>query len=274
MVQMCQLISLVRPMAYEDLYWSIVQPIHRMFFRLTVNKQSQIINMWRRMVLHWLRYDWRILGPGTSSQEQLSSAGPSFFSPMPTGVDYYRSLREVISYVDRLCGLALIASGDHPLLMNTILDFVDVMARLHSVHGLPFTVRPSRNIVYRCFLAPHGVGISRICDVIAQYKVEMSRLKRSQQSGASMEGLSFPSGVEEISMINNYIMDISYCLWHEWAFSEKVDRTKTFLFDAPIANVAKFGTSSQRRSFMSLALASSLSGLSSLFLQSLPNASI
>jgi hypothetical protein len=274
-----RIICLLRPSAYEDLYAEVLQPLQRSFFSLCLESKCLVLQSITAMVRHWVAHDWSILAgvskraaalaatagarsSSYASDEDMSHVGPCLFSIMATGVDYMRSLYEVVHYSDKLHTLALIFECDHPMIMSAALDFSELLSCFHRVHKFPFVVRPSTTIVYHSFLASSPHAVSRICSLIPQYKAEFGSLKKNVQSS---NVLSFPQGLEELEVFNRFIRDFSYCLWKPIAFSSQIKASDTLLFNLPRSNIEAYHAGKLLSNSLSIAHMPSLRGMCSQF---------
>lgn len=198
----------------------------------------------------------------------LGSAGPSIFGSLKTGVDYLRSLYELVKFLDRLVSVCLVHDGDHPLAMQAALDLATKVSQFQTVHKLPFVFRPSLTIVYHALLAFDGYACSRICASVAKYRAEFDLLLKSKKQ-QQQPRLSFPVGLEEMDVYNRFIRDFSYCLWRRNAFGSGAasKSESTFIFAMPHSVVEKMGSPEELQPSLSLVELPSLKAVARQFLQ-------
>eukprot|EP00762_Andalucia_godoyi_P003338 ANDGO_06620.mRNA.1 Inner centromere protein mis6 len=273
--QICGLIALLKPAPYEDVYPEVLVPLHRKLFDLSSLSKAKVLNALYRMLRYWLTFDWSLLqrvsvkaaaataaAAAADDSIDMSQAGPSLFSKLPSDVDYLRALYEFVHYCDRIHTLCAISDCDHPLVLSACLDFSEMLSKFHTKFNLPFVVRPSTTIVYHSFLSSNPYCVDRVCGLIAQYKHEFAALKKNATYPSN---LSFPQGLEELENFNRFIRDFSYCLWKPIAFSSNIKNEETMLFNVPKGNLEQFSGIKDLNGCLSVALLPSLRGLCVMF---------
>lgn len=228
------LLRWIPPLPWEDLYGNILLPLGKLFSSASADLKTSMIICFTRMLRGWLRFSWGTYHKhmATRSRRPLD-LGFTFTSIEGREVDYHRTMYEFVRYVDQLGSLALLAETSSPNssfadpvgVQQAILDFFDLVSRLHSRYGLPFVVTPSPAIVYRCLLSSNAAALSRICGILARYKAEFDKLKSvmvpntdgTSSDPASMP-LAFPNGAEKIVVLNCYIWMFCGALWRSRLF--------------------------------------------------------
>ena len=271
-----RLLRWLPPLPWEDLFALALRPIGKLFFVLPARSKALLLDTYAQLLRQWLQIDWAAYhiqgftrqhapvspvkqqqGGMSSPQQQRSAVPPSpqlrpldlgftFNAVESTQVDFYRTLYELVRYVDQLAALALhsetaspaAASADHVAIQHAILNFFDIVSRLHSRYKVPFVVTPSPAVVYRCLLAGNAAALSRICGILARYKAEFDKLKTMMApptaaaasaalAAAAAVGapppamtppLSFQNGAEKINVLNCYIWSFCGALWRQRLF--------------------------------------------------------
>lgn len=146
------------------------------------------------------------------------------FDPLKTVYDF-------IQFVDRICVVGLQVEEDHTLLQHWVLIFFELVSTAHQQFSLPFVQIPSSGIIYRILFSDNSMAVSRLCQIIVNYKKEFESLK-TWQGESQVTPLAFPDGFQSIQRLNQYILDICDSLWRNKAF---IDRDKSFCFSMPSA---------------------------------------
>ncbi|KAJ7376982.1 hypothetical protein OS493_031254 [Desmophyllum pertusum] len=141
--------------------------------------------------------------------------------------DPLKTIYEFIQFVDRICVVALQVEEDHALLQHWVLNYFELVSTSHQQFTLPFVLIPSSGIIYRMLFSNNSMAVSRLCQIIVNYKKEFESLKKSQGESQST---GFPDGFQSIQRFNQYILDICDSLWRNKAF---IDRDKSFCFSMP-----------------------------------------
>jgi hypothetical protein len=235
--EIMRLVRWLPPLPWEDLYRSILRPLGKTFFTLPCESKSAVLECFTHMLRSWLRTDWNAYHRFFSGQSRRRHFDLGFtLNPVEAShVDFNRTLYEFVRYVDQLASLSLLAettSPNSPItdpigVQQAILDFFDLVSRLHSRFALPFVVTPSPAIVYRCLLSSNAAALSRICGILARYKAEFDKLKTVMSPAAdgtltstdsSAVPLAFPNGAEKIVVLNCYIWMFCGALWRSRLF--------------------------------------------------------
>jgi len=145
--------------------------------------------------------------------------------------DPQKTLYDFIQFVDKICVLGLQIEKDHALLQHWVLNFFELVSIAHRQFSLPFVEIPSSGIIYRMLFSDNSMAVSRLCQIIVNYKREFESLKTSQGE-SQVNCLTFPDGFQSIQRLNQYILDICDSLWRNKAF---IDRDKSFCFSMPSA---------------------------------------
>lgn len=233
-----RLLRWLPPLPWEDLYSNLLRPLGKLIFSLVPSAQSAILDCFSELLRHWLQVNWFEYHKSlAASKPTIVDLGFTLNQAEAVQVDYYRTLFEFIRYVDHLASLALLSEcpksnagfSDNVSIQHSILNFFDLVSRLHSRYALPFVVTPSPAIVYRCLLSSNAASLSRICGILARYKAEFDKLKTIMATGpgvvsvttpadASALPLSFPNGAEKILVLNCYIWMFCGALWRQRLF--------------------------------------------------------
>lgn len=99
------------------------------------------------------------------------------FNDLEPNVDYMKTIAETIKFLDGVGVLALQLDRDHVLMQNAVLNFFEVICRLHSKFRIPFSTPPSSYCVYRMLLSASCMPLSRMCAVLTKYKSEFDNLR-------------------------------------------------------------------------------------------------
>eukprot|EP01122_Echinamoeba_exundans_P007387 TRINITY_DN2263_c0_g2_i2.p1 TRINITY_DN2263_c0_g2~~TRINITY_DN2263_c0_g2_i2.p1 ORF type:complete len:846 (-),score=118.11 TRINITY_DN2263_c0_g2_i2:1033-3570(-) len=235
--EIMRLVRWLPPLPWEDLYRSILRPLGKVFFTLPSDFKATVLECFTHMLRSWLRTDWNGYHRFFAGQSRRKKFDLGFtLNPVESmSVDFNRTLYEFIRYVDQLASLSLLSETTSPNssitdpvgVQQAILDFFDLVSRLHSRFALPFVVTPSPAIVYRCLLSSNAAALSRICGILARYKAEFDKLKTVMSPAAdstmvssdtSSVPLAFPNGAEKIVVLNCYIWMFCGALWRSRLF--------------------------------------------------------
>eukprot|EP00742_Colponemidia_sp_Colp-10_P012414 GILJ01013943.1.p1 GENE.GILJ01013943.1~~GILJ01013943.1.p1 ORF type:complete len:748 (+),score=102.95 GILJ01013943.1:172-2244(+) len=225
-----ELVSRMRPRPYEQLYESILKPIHRLYIVSSAWVKAQIITSHTNLLRRWCRLDWQTY---FSSDLEKSKWAHFIFGQIPDEVDHLRTIFELIQYLDQLCVIGLAAESDHVLIQDAALSLFELVSELGPVYSVPFVIAPSPSLVYRMFLSSSAMAVTRICGVLVGYKTAFEHLKQTDQTSIQ---LSFRSGIDKISSFNSFIWDFCNTLWRNVCIPKESavpgkTQPKTFLFD-------------------------------------------
>lgn len=113
----------------------------------------------------------------TSNEFYLFRIDHFVFNDLEPNVDYMKTIAETIKFLDGVGVLALQLDRDHVLMQNAVLNFFEVICRLHSKFRIPFSTPPSSYCVYRMLLSASCMPLSRMCAVLTKYKSEFDNLR-------------------------------------------------------------------------------------------------
>jgi hypothetical protein len=81
---------------------------------------------------------------------------------------------------------------------------------------------PHHSVILLPFLSSSLLSLSRICGVLAHYKTEFISLQQTIQqyfhTSFTVPSLSFPNGLERVSMLNQYVWTLCQALWCQRLF--------------------------------------------------------
>eukprot|EP00898_Chlorokybus_atmophyticus_P001646 jgi/Chlat1/2482/Chrsp175S00137 len=219
-----QLYRQLRPCAWEDLYQDVLLPLQKLCLDGSAELQAAVIDALTEMLRSWLRYDWKQVAvvslPGGAAA--LEATAPfevwlhhhHIFGAIPGGVNYYTLLQEVIHYVDSLGSHALGSTNAELVVLDSMLNFYEVVSVIASKHSVPFTRIPSETLVYRSLLYPLPLHVSRMAGILAQYKTEFAHLKGTKDPVLENK-YGFSNGLEHIVGFNGFVLDFCNALWRQ-----------------------------------------------------------
>jgi len=218
--QIFKLVSLIRPKCFEDFYGYYLKPLQKIFFSSSLEWKVKFLNSLTSLLQNWASVDWEkhFVSTTLSSKDPNHNIHKEFIFEKPsTKVDHFKTIYELVKLVDMNCILALEVEGDHILMQHATLSFFEAVVDLNLKHELPFVTIPSPSIVFRCLLSDTAMATSRICGLIAKYKLAFDFLKKtSNAEWITFEGYretSFSNGLDNIQTFNHYIFDICNLLW-------------------------------------------------------------
>ena len=209
--QIFALLSMMRPLRFDEFCTFCLKPLQRLFFSSSVSWKVRLISSFSALLRNWASVDWKRFYSSDSFREFV-------FEKPSTEANHYRTIRDFIQVVDSICVVALQAENDHTLLQHAVLSFFEVVVDLHLLYDTPFVVLPSTPIVYRCCVSDTGVATSRLGGVITKYKAAFSKLKKVAGTNVIVDlpghsSTSFSNGLENIETFNHYIYDVTSLIW-------------------------------------------------------------
>ncbi|XP_020602690.1 centromere protein I-like [Orbicella faveolata] len=211
----------------------VLEPLRKLFFSSPVYVKCQVMYCLTELLRNFLAVELprqQELLQEERSQRALDLGSVSLF--VEDEVDPFDPLKTIydfIQFVDRICVVALQVEEDHALLQHWVLNFFELVSTSYQQFSLPFVLIPSSGIIYRMLFSCNSMAVSRLCQIIVNYKKEFESLKASQAESQSAP-LGFPDGFQSIQRFNQYILDICDSLWRNKAF---IDRDKSFCFSMP-----------------------------------------
>jgi hypothetical protein len=144
-----------------------------------------------------------------------------------------KTIAETIKFLDGVGVLALQLDRDHVLMQNAVLNFFEVICRLHSKFRIPFSTPPSSYCVYRMLLSASCMPLSRMCAVLTKYKSEFDNL-RLGISNKLVPELSFKQGLDKVAALNGYIWSFCYAIWRDKVFAGQAPAVSESEFKNPL----------------------------------------
>jgi hypothetical protein len=220
-----QLLPFCRPRSYEQFYTDYILPLLRLFVCHRSNMKARIIRTLAQVVHRWSSLDWSAVYnlPEWRRKAQLvpGQAPPTptvqtrahlLFAGIVPGVNYFRVIQELVSFVEQLSGAALLTQHQHPVVEDAVLSFYETIVRLHRQHNVPFVSSPSVVNLTRLCLSTNPCSVSRACGVCASLRAEFDAFRRS---GASSDPLVPRNGIDGINQFNSLIKDLCNTLWRD-----------------------------------------------------------
>ncbi|KAJ1983975.1 hypothetical protein H4R34_000935 [Dimargaris verticillata] len=218
-----ELLSHLRPCAYESLYNGVLKPLGRLFYGANAQWQCQLLATYTRMLLSW----FQILSPAWPNP--LRNTGlVEAKSPL---VNYGWALREFMVYTDRLCGVALQISN------------------APTTFQVPCLVIPSYTTLHQLFFSGVGATVSRLMGVIANYRLALDTVDLTHGSTPQNTRPTYVRNisVQDVARFNTLLLDTCHCLWTNNAF--KPPGTQSTAFDLPSEFIAHIQTIPSTKGF-------------------------
>ena len=223
------LVSYLRPLPWEALKAGVLDPLMGLFHANGVAFQVRVLHVLKTLASRWLCLDWEgwaeAVGDALRTADRTGVADPPETLPMDGWVfgqlnvdtNYWRSMYNLIAFVDKASSLALLTGNSHAALQDAVLAFFETYVSALQDLKLPFLWVPSPGIVYPCLLSPSPLPISRIAGVLNVVKSEFKRLRADREKNARI--LQFDAPVtDRTSLINAYILDITNTFYRLRAF--------------------------------------------------------
>ena len=225
------LVSTLQIKPFQKLNDLVLEPIRKLFFCSSVEFKCQVLTCFTEM-LSTLARSTLTTSLKEDKLSESTTASPLSANDFPKFDSEIREtclvMKDLIGFVNRICTVALQMESDHILLQHCVLCFFEQASLLHKRHpAVHFVHIPSPAIVYRCLFASNGMAVSRVCNVIVNYREAFQSLKSAQLSGAEGNVLD---GFENLDRFNRYILDISDTIWRNKAFE---DRSKSLCYSIP-----------------------------------------
>jgi len=211
----------------------VLEPLRKLFFSSQVYVKCQVMYCLTEMLRNFLAVELprqqELLQEERSQRARDLGSVSLFVEDDADPFDPLKTIYDFIHFVDRICVVALQVEEDHALLQHWVLNFFELVSTSNQQFSLPFVLIPSSGIIYRMLFSCNSMAVSRLCQIIVNYKKEFESLKTSQAKSQSAP-LGFPDGFQSIQRFNQYILDICDSLWRNKAF---IDRNKSFCFSMP-----------------------------------------
>lgn len=213
----------------------ILVHLRKLFFSSSVYVKCQVMYCFTGLLRNFLTIELprqqELIQEERSSNKWHQEDVSMFVKDEMASFDPQKTLYDFIQFVDKICVLGLQIEKDHALLQHWVLNFFELVSIAHRQFSLPFVEIPSSGIIYRMLFSDNSMAVSRLCQIIVNYKREFESLKTSQGE-SQVNCLTFPDGFQSIQRLNQYILDICDSLWRNKAF---IDRDKSFCFSMPSA---------------------------------------
>ncbi|XP_028413314.1 centromere protein I-like [Dendronephthya gigantea] len=220
----------IRP--FEKLNDLILEPIRKLFFCSSLEFKCQVINCFTEMLLNLARSTLSNSNEEEDKESQSTSATPFSVNDLSTSERGTRKIclvmKELVGFVNKICTVAFQVDSDNILLQHCALCFFEKVSALHCHYpAIKFVHIPLGAIVYRLLFASNPMAVSRLCNIIVNYKEAFESLKKAQEDSADGDVLD---GFESLKRFNQYILDISDTIWRNKAFE---DRAKSLCYSIP-----------------------------------------
>lgn len=207
----------------------ILEHLRKLFFSSSVYTKCQIMYCFTSLLRNFLAVE--LPRQQELFQEERSNIAcvSMFVEDEVAPFDPLKTVYDFIQFVDKICVVGLQVEEDHALLQHWVLNFFELVSTAHRQFSLPFVEIPSSGIIYRMLFSDNSMAVSRLCQIVVNYKREFESLKTSQ-GDSQAPCLAFPDGFQSIQRLNQYILDICDSLWRNKAF---IDKEKSFCFSMP-----------------------------------------
>ncbi|CDS12186.1 hypothetical protein LRAMOSA04381 [Lichtheimia ramosa] len=204
-----ELLTYVRPLAFEDLEYNYLKPLYQLFCVSDVMWKSRLLLCYTSMIKNWALIDWRSHGQRRMDPDLDTDVDNMvwLFRGLDFDVEYFSTIHHLIQHVDRISALGLVMESDHPLLQHACLSFFELVSSMSLAHDIPEIIIPAAPVVYRSFFSNTGMALSRICGIISQYKMAFE--ENDKQTGDWVARHT----AEYLDNFNSYVMDICSSLW-------------------------------------------------------------
>ncbi|XP_058962913.2 centromere protein I [Pocillopora verrucosa] len=228
-----QLVTHLSMWPFQRLNDLVLEPLRKLFFSSPIYVKCQVIYCFTELLRNFLAVELprqQELLQEERSQRARDLANVSLFvEDEVEAFDPLKTIYDFIQFVDRVCVVGLQVEKDHALLQHWVLNFFELVSTSHQQFSLPFVLIPSSGIIYRMLFSSNSMALSRLCQIIVNFKKEFESLKITQGE-SQVSPLGFPDGFQSIQRFNQYILDICDSLWRNKAF---IDRDKSFCFSMP-----------------------------------------
>ncbi|KAI0446650.1 Mis6-domain-containing protein [Xylaria telfairii] len=225
--------------AFQDLLANLFELLERKILDGTPHSQVQILDFFtsllRRWIVHWASSDNKL------TQASESAAG-------------------LVVHVNSLC-LTLIQTSPCISTHGKVLDFYYQTSSLasdaHLLAHSQATAVPPATLIYNMFFATSPLTVSRVCAVVAKYKVEFQ---------VAIDVASIDYIPRHIPEFNGFLMDICNCLWRQRALSDEDSNAKgCMIARSLVKDLSSYVTSLSMGGFLASLFSLSYSPVFSLF---------
>lgn len=228
-----QLITHLSLWPFQRLNDLVLEPLRKLFFSSSVYVKCQVMYCFTELLRNILAVELprqqELLQEERSQRPRGLASVSLFVEDEVEAFDPLKTIYDFIQFVDRVCVVGLQVERDHALLQHWVLNFFELVSTSHQQFSLPFVLIPSSGIIYRMLFSSNSMAVSRLCQIIVNFKKEFESLKITQGESQACP-LGFPDGFQSIQRFNQYILDICDSLWRNKAF---IDRDKSFCFSMP-----------------------------------------
>lgn len=197
-----ELISYIRPMAWEELYPGFVKPLYLLFTTASSTWKAALIQCYRSLIRHWA------LRGATATRQHGNT-----FEPANEDIDLALVIQELIVHVDFLACCSLKVHCDNIRIEHATLSFFETCARLSSQYDISCIVIPSAPVIFRFCFTPSSMPLSRISGIVSWYKEEFEEFERSYDQEDDHDGLLGVNRRQYITYFNSHVMDMCNCIW-------------------------------------------------------------
>ncbi|KAI9558051.1 hypothetical protein GHT06_014804 [Daphnia sinensis] len=227
-----QLLSALPVLPYSDLYENFLRLLENMFCWSPTSFKLQLINSCRKLIHNLLVAKF---GPPDRLQVLFHSSNTTSTSEEKTElVEGIYIISEVIRFTVRLYNTALTSTTDIAVLLSS-LDFhlwlVDVESQFH----LPFRTLCQPITVYAALFSPVPAAVSLLCMLFCKFKEKGLSYLMTMSTIPELKDFHKAS-LDDASMLNRYIVDMSNCLIYQKAL---VSDTASLLSRLPRRNLRK-----------------------------------
>ncbi|CAB4012039.1 centromere I-like [Paramuricea clavata] len=182
------LVSQLQIKPFQKLNDLVLEPIRKLFFCSSVEFKCQVLSCLTEMLLTLAR-STLVTAMEEDKPSQSTSATPLSVNDLPMSNNETREtclvIKGLIGFVNRICTVASQMESDHILLQHCILCFFEQVSILHKNYPSVWLFYiPSSAIIYRLLFASNPMAVSRLCNLIVNYKETFESLKRAQLSSA------------------------------------------------------------------------------------------
>lgn len=227
-----QLVSALPILPYSDLYENFLRVLEDMFRWSPTSFKLEMIDSCRKLIHNLLVEKF---GPSDRLQELFHSSNttstPKEKSELVEGIYI---ISEVIRFTVRLYNTALTSSTDIAVLLSS-LNFHLWLVEVESQFHLPFRTLCQPITVYAALFSQVPAAISLLCMLFCKFKENALRYLMTMSTIPELKDFHKAS-LDDASMLNRYIIDVSNCLIYQKAFVPAPD---SLLSRLPRRNVRK-----------------------------------
>ncbi|KAH9512668.1 hypothetical protein Btru_037803 [Bulinus truncatus] len=250
------LITCVKPASYTELQYSILEPLHKLFFSSDVYFKSMCITALTKLLYnltinhqgdtcsrdeqapHLVESDRSVRG---ESSERGSHPGVSGIAAgTPDGLQ--NVVFHLISFLDTVTVVAMMMDDDHYLLQMSTLDFLDLVSKLFQKFHISLVCLPVR-VIHRLLLSDCPATVARLCEVINLFREAFTAVRNSKRGAITCDTtISNPAvfnttagpKVKGVEKFNGLLLDVLGMLWQGRLFQERINKLESiFHFKLP-----------------------------------------